>query len=331
MILTLPMARMLKELVPDAFVAMLIRRYTRELVEGQPDVDAVHFYDADDRPRPFLELVRELRSNRYDVAFHPNPRFRLGLLTFLAGIPVRVGTGYRWYSFLFSTRVFEHRKDGKRHELEYNFNLLRALKLSFTSEGMTPSMSVSEEALQSVKRKVHDARVAEGSTLVLLHPGSGGSARDWSPENFGLLARKLSALPGIAVILTGGAHETALTDRVRSIAGSPRVVSMAGMLTLPELAALAKMSAVFVGNSTGPIHIAAAVGTAVVGLYPQLSALGATRWGPLTAKRKIFSPIDRPTDCSACEGKGKGPCDCMDTIGVDQVFESVVTFVSSGS
>src|SRR6185369_4106549 len=120
------MARVLRARFPGAHVAMLIRRYTRELVEDCREVDHIHYYDDGGKLVPLVKLASMLRSCRFDIVFHTYPRFRLSLITWFAGIPVRVGTGYRWYSFLFNKKVYDHRKTAEHHELEYNLRLLDA-------------------------------------------------------------------------------------------------------------------------------------------------------------------------------------------------------------
>src|SRR5881628_2036198 len=102
------MARALKNHVPSSSIAFLIQRYTSEIVEDNKDVDRILFYDDGQHPLPFFHLIASLRTERFQVVFHTHPRFRLALMTWLAGIPVRVGTGYRWYSFLFNRKIFEH-------------------------------------------------------------------------------------------------------------------------------------------------------------------------------------------------------------------------------
>ena len=84
---------------------------------------AVHGIECD-VPR----LVAEVRTRNFDLVFHTHPSLRLALMTWLAGIPVRVGTGYRWYSFLFNRKVWEHRSDARFHELEYNLHLLNVVQ-----------------------------------------------------------------------------------------------------------------------------------------------------------------------------------------------------------
>ena len=121
-ILTLPTIEALKLNFPNAHIAMLLSSYTASLVEGIADVLT---YNREIALKPFFEMLAELRRARFDVAVVAFPRFRIALLLWLAGIPLRIGTGYRWYSFLFNRKIFEHRKNVEKHEAEYNVSLLK--------------------------------------------------------------------------------------------------------------------------------------------------------------------------------------------------------------
>jgi heptosyltransferase-3 len=321
-ILTLPMAQVLKSQSPEVHVAMLVQRYTADLVHQSAYVDELIFADDERGEIPLMQLADTLRSGKFDAVVHTHPRFRIALATWLSGIPVRVGSGYRWYSILFNRRVFEHRKDATRHELEYNLNLLAAIGCPVTYQA--PLLQVRPQDLRSVRQRLESLGVNQQDSIVILHPGSGGSARDWNVRNFGSLAHRLSERPNVKVLVTGSEHERALVEVVKSIGGR-RVVSVAGMFALSEIGALASLANVFVANSTGPLHIAAAVGTPVVGLYPQGTALSAARWGPYTKQKAILSPVGMPLDCNTCTRNGSRVCECMDSISVDDVFEAVRT------
>src|SRR4051812_30226593 len=103
------MVKVLRSRFPDAHIAMLIRRYTSELVEDVPEIDQIIYYDDGKKLIPFFTLAGLLRQQQFDIVFHTYPRFRLAFLTWIGRIPVRVGTGYRWYSLFFNRKVFDHR------------------------------------------------------------------------------------------------------------------------------------------------------------------------------------------------------------------------------
>ncbi len=324
-VLSLPMIAALKSLVPRSSVAFLLRSYTQDLVADQPGLDQILLYDRGGERKGFREMLSELRSHRFDAVIVTYPTLRLALLVFLAGIRWRVGTGFRYYSFLFNKRVFEHRKTAEKHEAEYNLSLLQFFGALQTNS--FPHLMLGPRNDQDAVEVLNKMQMRDGSPFVILHPGSGGSARDWRPESFGRLAARL-ANRGTAVIVTGGPGEDRLVDIVvQHSAGSARPAPPS--LPLLTLAALIRKAGTFVSNSTGPLHIAAAVGTPVVAFYPPIRQCSPVRWGPLTDRKVIFEPSS--ADCPRCKG---GPCesnDCMDLITVEDVERAVNSLMSRTS
>ncbi len=318
-ILTLPMLALLRSRYPTAVLGMLLSTYTGQLVRGHRHADTLIWYDRDGVPRPARELLREIHSHQFDTVFVVHPTPRLAWLMYRAGIPVRIGTGYRFYSFLFTKRVFEHRKDARFHELEYNVRLLKVLDPEFTEEGLQPDFGITVDpgAVAGVQSRLAELGVRPGERLVVLHPGSGGSARDWPLERFALLGGRLAHDEGVRLVVTGGKGEESVTRNLADRVGGA-TVSFSGTLTLPELAALLAQASLVVANSTGPLHLASALGTPVVGIYPQLTAMSPRRWGPYGPVKRVLVPAE-PADCRKCRN-GKR-CTCMDTISVDEVYD----------
>jgi len=317
-ILTLPMLPLLREWFPDAYLAMMLNRYTGEVVRGNPSLNTIIWDDSEGRPASMPQLLPVLRSHHFDTAFVVRPTPRLAWLVARAGIGVRIGSGYRAYSFLFNRKIFEHRKDARFHELEYNLHMLGALRPGFTGEGIRPQFDIHIDpvARSAIRERISQSPV--GKPLIVLHPGSGGSARDWPPGHFARLAAAIAGEGKYRLAVTGGKAEE---DLVRMVGEAGKTdLTFAGTLSIPELAALLSEAKVVVGNSSGPLHLAAAVGTRVVGLYPQITAMSAARWGPYTERKRVFVPA-KPVDCRECaDGR---PCACMASIPVDLVWLAV--------
>jgi heptosyltransferase-2 len=349
-ILTLPMLPALRECFPDAYIAMLLRRYTGEILEGNPYVDELLWYDNGSEPAaayrgagltvndsacgetrtagelvPFGEMCTAIRKRRFDAAIVVYPRLRLAWLLFRSGIPLRIGTGYRFYSFLFNRKVYEHRKDAKRHEVEYNLNLLRELNCG-ASSNVEPDfhIAISKETEEKTWEVMESLGIA-GKAFAVLHPGSGGSAREWSTENFGKLASRLASNTDVQVVVTGSKGEEVKVAEVVNASGG-RALALVGKLSLKELGALIRSAQLFVSNSTGPLHLAVAMGTPVLGLYPQHTAMSVKRWGPYRGKNIVLVP-DKPVDCNVCV-ESKTACECMGSISIEQVFESAVSLLN---
>ncbi len=320
-VLSLPMLPVLKKHYPNAFISVMVRSYTKELVEHHSCVDETIIWD---ESKSVQEYVKLLKRERYDIAILPYPRFNLALITFLSGIPIRVGTGYRWYSFLFNKKIYEHRKDARRHEVEYNLNLLKAIGIE-SREIPAFEFSIGNDVRKKVENILTSDGITSGTTIAILHAGSGGSARDWSLENFAALGDELQSKDRLRVILTGGKNEERL---VSSLAAKMRTTPLnySGRFSLMELAALFHHAAVFVSNSTGPLHIAAMVGTPVVAFFPPIIQCSAQRWGPYTVKKKVFTSDN--SQCILCKGTACRSNVCMDQITVEHVVRGIKELIN---
>jgi ADP-heptose:LPS heptosyltransferase len=328
-LLTLPVLPLLRAAFPSATIELLLRRYTGEIVEGNRYVDGLLWYDEGDRLVPFGEMLRRIRKERFDAVVVVHPTWRLALLMFLARIPLRVGTGYRYYSVLFNSRVFEHRRDARRHEVEYNVNLLGPLGCRLP-ERLDPAglaVEVPREADLAAGEMLKQAGVDPGGGFVVIHPGSGGSAREWPLENLGKLASRLAQTEGRSIVVTGGKGEEALAVNLVGLAGS-RAVSLAGKCSLKVLAALLRRADLCIAHSTGPLHLAVAVGTPVVGLYSQLTPMSPRRWGPYAERARVLVP-DRPADCQECSPPRTLRCACMESITVEEVYRAAKELLAS--
>ena len=195
-------------------------------------------------------------------------------------------------------------------------NLLTTIGIK-TETVPTFEFSISDAGSARVEKVLTEDKIGK---FIVMHPGSGGSARDWSIEKFAMLGDALQKNNDLRVVLTGGKNEKDLAASLVSKMTS-KPVNYAGTFSLQELAALFKRASVFISNSTGPLHIASIVGTPVVAFYPPIIQCSPKRWGPYTEKKKVFTSDN--TKCELCKG---GPCQsniCMDQITVDQVLSAV--------
>jgi ADP-heptose:LPS heptosyltransferase len=218
---------------------------------------------------------------------------------------------------LFNRRAKDHRKTGLRHEAVFNARLLLPLGVT-VPDAVRPRLEPTATHVEAAERVRREIGLRPDDRPAILHPGSGGSSRDWPAHRFGDLARVLASRG--PVVVTGSAHEAQLVQEVvdRSEGAARACV---GRMSLMELAAFIQRGSVFVANSTGPLHIAAAVGTPVVGFYPPIAAASVTRWGPLSDRAVTFTPdIVR---CPHCQGDVCVGNLCMEQISVDQVVRAV--------
>ena len=316
-LLTTPLAEAIKRAHPGWRVTFLVRRELAELVLCHPRIDGV-IAIADDKRSRFepLRILHRFRRERIDVALAVSPTFRNACAAWIARVPVRVGTRYRAWSFLFNRRVAHHRRPSERHEVEYNFDLLEPIGVG--PGDAAPRIEVPEWAADPVRETLErEAPAVEGGLRVAVHPGSGGSSVDWPPARFAALIDRLGERDEVTVILTGSRAEA---DRVAGVADAVTgraPVRIDGRLSLVGLAALYRECDLLVANSTGPLHLAMAVGTPVAGLYCRLPTRHPRRWGPWgPTPHTVLTPDE--SVCADCSG-GRPRGGCMEGIDPDDV------------
>ncbi|MDZ7261737.1 MAG: glycosyltransferase family 9 protein, partial [candidate division KSB1 bacterium] len=249
----------------------------------------------------------------FDTAIVLHPTLRLALLVFLARIPIRVGTGYRLYSVLFNRRVFHHRKTGRRHELEYNLEL--AEKIGASLEKVEFKFFIPTSVQLRVEKLLTHLGIKPDDRVVALHPGSGGSARDWPLARFAELNDRLVSELRVKTIVTAGPGEENL---VATVIRQSRIQPPQWMGNLKELAALLKRANLLITNSTGPLHLAVAVGTEVIGFYCPIIPCLPSRWGPYGRPDSVLIPPLPP--CKKCLNQNCAHYNCMDLIPVDEAL-----------
>ena len=303
MILTLPMASVIREHIPDAKIVFAVREYTRPIVECCPDVDEIITINPVSSASDIAKQIREVKP---DALFIPSPNFRLVFASFLSRTPIRVGTGYRWYSFLFNRKIYDHRKTAEHNEAVYNIRMLRGIGID-SSEYPFPSLDI-----PTYKNIV-------SNPYAVLHVFTGGSANSWGIERFKDLANWLSKEKVLDIVLTGeNKHREFLLTVADELKPLGIVIHIHTELTLIELAGLLKQASIVIAGSTGPGHLAAALGVPTIGLFQLATALSKERWGFRGKKVINLEPLSPPRqECPACKD-----CDCMTSITTMQARQA---------
>jgi heptosyltransferase III len=316
-VLSLPVASVIKKHFPDCRVSFLMRGYTKALAENNPYIDEIITLEENEGKPSIPANVANLR-NKFDACIVAFPTYPIALILFMSGIPIRIGTGYRWYSFLFNKKIYEHRKYGERHELEYNIRLLQHLGIDedINEKNAVFGIGVSGESAEKISDEFRALGITQKEPVIIVHPGSGGSAVDLPVDKMKELVNQLCKLPA-RILITGNDKEKELC---KSMTVNNTAKSLAGKFSLRDLIALINKSSIMIANSTGPIHIAAALGKHIIGFYPKITACSPKRWGPYTEKKFVYQPS---IDCSNCTPKQCKKLNCMNTINIDEVCASV--------
>ncbi|RPI71982.1 MAG: lipopolysaccharide heptosyltransferase family protein [Ignavibacteriales bacterium] len=318
-ILSLPLAGIIKKHYPECRVTFLVREYTRQLVDNHPYIDNILTLKEKDGKTVVWDNVKEIKKYNFDSSIIVYPTFATSLITYLSGIKHRIGTGYRWYSVLFNEKVYEHRKYAEKHELEFNVNLLKKFGIQ---ENITPAnvkfnLQINPEKDKSVREVLKENNISISEPIIIFHPGSLGSSVDLPAAKFQELIQLVNEKTGFQIILTGSMGEKVLCEK---LVLNNNTKNFAGKFSLSEMISLINMADVFVSNSTGPIHIAAALNKYTIGFYPKILACSARRWGPYTPKAIVFTP---ESECRDCDREQCTSINCMNSINIGNVFAQI--------
>lgn len=276
-LMTTPAIRALKETAPGRTITLLTSPAGAEAAALIPEVDEVMVYDAPwmkaTQPRtsskPEWAMADCLRQGHFDAAaiftvYSQNP-LPAAFLCYLADIPLRLAHCHENpYQLLTSWIIDPEPAKTVRHEVQRQLNLVAAVGCH--TEDTRLSLRFSHAAQRRVRECLQRHGVNETRPWVVIHPGASAPSRRYPAEGFAEAARRLRLEHGCTVVFTGSAEEESLVAQIRQMMRGPST-SLVGMLDLEELAALLAQAPLLIANNTGPVHVAAAVGTPVVDLY----------------------------------------------------------------
>ena len=313
-VLTLPMAGFLKQAIPGCTVIFLGRNYTRPVVELCEFVDEFVEWGPPPKKGGASEKTRLLQELKADVIIHVFPVKEICRAAKRAGIPLRIATMGRFYTLFTCNRLLRiSRKNSDLHEAQLNLKMLKSLGIERTfALGEIGNMYGLTAKMQNAKCKMQDAKCT-----IIFHPKSKGSARAWGLENFSGL---IDLLPPekYNIMVTGTADEAKLMPEFLE-KHRDRVTDLTGKLTLPELIKLIASADALVAASTGPLHLAAALGIHAIGLYAPMRPIFPKRWAPV-GKHAEFLVLDKT--CSDCR-KTKD-CHCIRAITPESVADKII-------
>ena len=328
LVLSTPVFSELRKKFPSAWIACLTFIENRELVEGNPHLDEVIVYDKKGTERGAagnFRFARQLAAKKFDAVIHLHATNRMHLVSWLARIPVRIGWK-RKCGWALTQSYPDRKKEGKKHEAEYNFDLLEPLGI-FCPELPETFFPLQEKPRRSLDELLAHHRIARDLPWVVLAPGASCPSKIWPPERFGELAGKIAAKYGVRLLMIGTRADRPLLQKIKDASPVP-VHDLSGRLTLGMLGALLKEAALLVSNDSGPVHIASAVGTPVISIFGRNQpGLSPVRWRPLGENSRV---VWKDVGCVECLAHR---CQihflCLDAISVDDVLGEVDRFADS--
>jgi len=311
-ILTIPLAGLIKKKYPNSKVLFLGRTYTKSIVECSENIDGFIDWSIIEK-QSFDDQLTMLRFEKIDVFIHVFPNKDIAKLASRAKIPIRIGTSHRPYNLLYCNKLVSlSRKNSDLHEAELNIKLLKPIGIEYAGVSQDIKEYYGYTQIKPLEEKWQKL-LSKDYKNIILHTKSKGSAREWGLDNFKELIQ-ISLKKGANVFLTGTEEEGQLF-REKLIQKQERLFDLSGKMSLDELISFISKADALVAASTGPLHIAAAAGTLAIGIYPPIRPMHPGRWAPIGEKTKVFV-LNKPR-CNDC--KDGTECKCMSSIKAKDV------------
>ncbi len=270
-LLNIPAIRAVKDTFKESKVILAVDPYVKELAEKVPHADEVIVWKND--KHSLLEIIKFsnlLKKKNIDIAITMNPSKDTNIAAYLAGIPTRVGYAHKW-DFLLTEKIEDLKHLGRKHEVEYNLDLVKVIG----AETKNKSLTLKIEELELHRPGVNTGPVG----LIVIHPWTSDPVKQWPIERFRELTLRIVKETDLGVVIVGGPEELQKSTLFNNL--DKRIKNLTGKTTLIELASMLKKSKLLISGDSGPVHMACAVGTSVIALFRNdIPGKGPKRWGP---------------------------------------------------
>jgi len=332
-LLMVPTIRAFRAAFPRAFIAALVNAGTEEMLTGNPLLDEVLVVDPRWKTLPFgehwkreLAFAGEVRRRKFDLAVNLTEGDRGDFLCLASGAPVKVGVYDKTKTLWWKKRVFNllvKRSDWRAPIVEQMLDTPRSLGLPAADKRVDIFYSAADR--ERVDRLLAERGIRPEDPVVHIHPTSRWLFKCWRDEGFAEVIDRLENTGRARAVLTAGTEGREL-DKIGSILRRcrSRPASLAGKISLKELAALSARAQFFIGVDTAPMHIAAAAGTPVIALF---GPSGEFNWGPWGAGHTVIKKDleCRPCGRDGCEGTKRSRC--LEEISAEEVWAQVLRFL----
>lgn len=242
------------------------------------------------KTRIFFQFLHQLRSTSPDVVIDLEGRHASSMMVFLSGAPLRIGRSTAERPYVYNLKVDISTVKHKVHSY-----IEIAAAVGAQSETVSLRLQASDTHKTSLKSILLNEGITINKPIICIHPGAGKIYKQWTSDGFAKVSDWLSS-DGFQIVFVGSSGDLNKINEIRSFL-KHQSYNLGGMLSIGELMALLEISLLYLGNDSGPMHLAAAIGIPVIALFgPSIES----RWRPLTGKAVVLRGTDR---CQKCKGK----------------------------
>ena len=318
--MTTPAVRAIRKSFPNTHISLLAKPWVEPVFKNSEHIDQLLIYDDEGRHKGIsgkFRLARELKKYHFDAAILLQNAFEAAFITFLAGIPLRIGYNRDARQMLLTHAIPCSNNIKNEHQTKYYLNILKGMKIE--AEHQDLYLKLDQNDRYQAEHILHENGISMDDTIVGINPGATyGPAKQWPYDRFARLADRIQSFTESRVIIFGGPNDKKLGKKVSKTMLRPPV-DLSGKTSLGEAMALIEKCALFITNDSGLMHVAAALNVPLVGIFGSTNPVTT---GPLGINSRV---VQIPMECSPCLKSEcpKGHLNCMAQIGVDMVFDVV--------
>jgi len=319
----LPALKALRGRFPAAKISWLVDKPYREIIKASPYLDEVIIFEKEDWKRlrlfsalgKFIRLISRLRKGKFDLAIDLQGLFRSSFIALLSGAKTRIGfaNARELSPFFYSHRIAV--PDKNMHAVE-RYLLTAHFFGCPDNEERDFALKINEKDIRYIEMRLRSGTATGERPLVAVCPSARWRSKRWPAERFAHLCKVLNKEWDANIVIIGGKEDIEVANLVKTLADS-RPLSMAGETTLGQLTALLKKTDLLITNDSGPMHLAAALGTRVVTIFgptdPRLT-------GPYGKDHLL---VRKQVPCAPCRKKVCRQHTCMENVTPEEVLKAV--------
>lgn len=318
LVMATPILTDVRKAFPKAHITAMCRSPISDLLKEDLDIDELFCFskaNGFDRRSERRDIVEKIRRGNYDLGILLTHSFSSAWWFWRGHVKRRLGYRGNGRSLLLTDSINLPTNVQQQHLVTTYKMLLNPLGLPVSET--RPRLFLQDKELEEARTLLKQRGISPQARLVGINPGAAyGSAKCWLPERFRQVTEKLLKHENLQIVFFGDQTTQLLVKEICQ-GLPPRVINLAGVTTLRQLASLIKLCDVLLTNDSGPMHIAAAVGTPLVALFGSTNEVA-------TGPYKTGIVIHKHVDCSPCY-KRVCPIDfrCMKRIETDEVYEAI--------
>lgn len=322
-----PAMRCIRNHFTKAKISILAKTRVVDSLRGNPFYDELIEYENLAKHRGLMgrwRIIQSLRERKFDLAILFQKAFEAALFSYFSAIATRVGYDTDKRGFLLTHRIHETEEVRKKHHVEYFLDIARILGCEIHDKSLY--FHVGEEDRMTAHKIINRLNLKPEKRIVVIHPGTSKPERGWHTERFSSLANKIIKEFDAQIVLTGSEQDLLISKQI--IAGMKQeAIDLTGQLSIKEMGAFLERCTLFIGNDSGPMHIAGAVGTPIVALFgPGIPEKTAPYVDP--AQYEVITKKYRCAPCrqkffKECQPSTSGKPHCIEDISVEDVLGAV--------